>query len=121
MRIVFITADSVNPDTEEELHGWIDWNWSRTQLHENKEDVRALELEDGQDTQTFIESILGAVHTDDGETFYAVDGETDGMTGISWSWAAHVEEVPMCERHGGAWGNDTTCPNCTDEDGNPRA
>lgn len=25
-----------------------------------------------------------------------------------------------CGRHGGPWGEDSTCERCTDEDGNPR-
>ena len=28
---------------------------------------------------------------------------------------------PICDRHGGAWGEDETCEQCTDEEGVPRA
>lgn len=28
--------------------------------------------------------------------------------------------APQCGRHGGDWGDDETCEDCTDEDGNPR-
>ena len=29
--------------------------------------------------------------------------------------------VAQCAQHGGDWGGDTTCPVCTDGEGNPRA
>lgn len=32
---------------------------------------------------------------------------------------AYPEEV-QCGRHGGPWGGDETCEDCTDEDGEPR-
>lgn len=37
----FYTATSVNPDGEEE-YGWIDRDWSRTELHDSRNYVRAV-------------------------------------------------------------------------------
>ncbi len=30
------------------------------------------------------------------------------------------DHTPMCGRHGGVWGDDLTCTDCTNEDGTPR-
>lgn len=93
MRKVYITADIYNPVTEEESHGWIDWNWSRTQLHENKEDVRTLELEDDENVWKFIENLIGEIDLQSRSTYYAADSVTDYVTGLSYTYAAHVEQA----------------------------
>jgi hypothetical protein len=30
------------------------------------------------------------------------------------------EDTPRCDRHGGQWGDDLTCEDCTYENGDPR-
>lgn len=90
---IYITATSVDPDTMEENHGWIDPEWSMTQLHDDKEDVRYIDVDSDTypDVQDQIYQIIGDTHTDDGERFYG-DGSTQDMnTGIDWSYCAHVE------------------------------
>jgi len=34
--------------------------------------------------------------------------------------AHNGDQDGLCPRHGGEWGDDVTCPKCTDQDGNPR-
>lgn len=91
MRKVFITATVVNPDTEENYHGWIDLNWNRFQLLEDKELVGHHDVEDGENALDVIESLIGAVEISDGETFYAQDGQTNMESGEVWIYAAHLE------------------------------
>lgn len=34
-------------------------------------------------------------------------------------WATSIVELLTCTRHGGVWGTDETCAQCTDSDGHP--
>ncbi len=92
MRKVYITATVVNPDTEEEFHGWVDLNWSRFLIFENMEDVRFHELDDDEDAQQVVESLIGSYETSERGTWYAQDSVMNPETGETWSYAAHVED-----------------------------
>lgn len=93
MRKIYITATSVNADTEEEYHGWIDWNWSPFELYENKEDVRYIELEDGEDERQAVYDLIGSFEEPESHTpgrYYAHDSKL--QNGEYWSYCAHVED-----------------------------
>ena len=92
MRKIHITATVVNADTEEELNGWIDWDWSPFELYENKEDVWFIELEYGEDERQAVEDLLGSVEGKDMTPgrYYAHDQKLEN--GEYWSYCAHVED-----------------------------
>lgn len=94
---IYITATSTDPDTMESSSGWIDPEWSMTQLHDDKKDVRYLEVDD-EDTVDVIEDIIfqtiGDYTVEDsprGETYNSSGAIQDSATGLYWSYCAHVE------------------------------
>lgn len=84
--------------TEESAHygdfaeaGWIDPNYSKTVLFQDRDDVSVYSLADKEDAVELIRSHIGSTHSDDDETFYALDGRQEGTD--YWMYAAHIEEV----------------------------
>lgn len=102
----FMTATAVDPDTSEEQHGWVDPGWSRTKLHDSRNDVGALcsvslDLdgfpgEDGEEELfgAVMENLGGARDNGDG-SFYGDDEWQDPSTGVYWTYAVHfVRKFP---------------------------
>lgn len=93
---VYITADVINLDSEEEFHGWVDLRWNRFELRENKEDVRPhiYDPETDGTIREYVETLIGGIDSgSDGETFYAADSDMNHETGEYWRYAAHVEDI----------------------------
>jgi hypothetical protein len=99
---VYVTATSATPvyDADhdvvelEERSGWVDPNWSRVYLHDEKEDVRPLwSGTDPADAADAIKSFLGTVEASGDSrgsrgTYYGGDTEQD--SDVTFSYAAHV-------------------------------
>lgn len=97
---VFMTADTHSPDSEWTMSGWIDPGWSRTVLHESRNDVGPVVSEDldsdGHPSPEGEEEIFDAVHNnlgafeDNGDgTFYGQDVYQEPETGQYWTYALH--------------------------------
>jgi hypothetical protein len=51
----------------------------------------------------------------------ALPGRLDVDNGMVWTYPLDTEfTIYLCGRHGGAWGDDETCEDCTYEDGRVR-
>lgn len=94
MRKIYITATTVDADnTENQENGWIDWNWSPYELHDDKDDVRYIELEDGEDERQAVYDLIGEFEDPEPHTpgrYYASDSQL--QDGKYWSYCAHVED-----------------------------
>jgi hypothetical protein len=94
---VSFTADVVTEESaahgDADRRGWVDINWSRTMVHENKEDVRVHLFDTREEAEEFIESEIGSADSYDGEHWYAADSHTDLQTGEDWSYCGHITEV----------------------------
>lgn len=109
----FVTASTVNLDTGAEGNGWIDWGWSTTMLHSEREDVEPVITIDESDTEALaneipdiLAEVVGVYFNNGAGTFYAEDEYTH--EGVSYSYAIHFKRVD--ERTETAW--------CPCEDGN---
>lgn len=89
---VQFTADVFNPDTEEEFHGWLDPQWSKTQLFELDTDVKTYEFDTREEAEEFIESEIGVADSFDGEDWYSADAHMDLESGGNWSYHARITE-----------------------------
>lgn len=110
----FVTASTVDLDyPHREGNGWIDWGWSSTLLHENRDDVDPLVDIDEDDDYALqneipdaIGEVLGAYTNNGSGTFYGEDAET--RDGVSYTYAVHFKRVDR----------DTETLWCPVEDGN---
>lgn len=109
----FVTVSTVNLDTGAEGDGWIDWGWSTTMLHSEREDVEPVIEIDESDTEALADEIpdilaevVGVYHNNGAGTFYAEDAYE--REGVSYSYAIHFKRVDG--RTETAW--------CPVEDGN---
>ncbi len=91
---VNFTASVQNPDTEEEFHGFISPEWSKTQLFSEATDVKTFEFETREDAEKFIEETIGEADNFDGEDWYAADSHFDLESGEDWSYHARITEQP---------------------------
>ncbi len=108
----FVTVSTVYP-TGGEDHGWIDWGWSTTMIHGDREDVEPVLSIDENDTEALaneipdiLSEVVGVYHNNGAGTFYAEDAYESA--GVSYSYAIHFKRVD--ERTETAW--------CPCEDGN---
>lgn len=95
----FVTASTVDLDyPHREGNGWIDWGWSSTLLHAEREDVEPV-LSINEDDRESLESeipdilaeVVGFYHNNGAGTFYAQDAET--RDGVSYSYAIHFKRI----------------------------
>lgn len=94
MKKITFTANSVDSDTGEESHGWINPDYSMFTMYDNAEDVPAYEIEPGEsdeEVNRFIESHIGSIDHSERGTFYGSEAQMDMDTGKYWSYAAHIE------------------------------
>ncbi|WPH58161.1 hypothetical protein SEA_LUCKYSOCKE_195 [Streptomyces phage LuckySocke] len=110
----FVTVSTVHPNGSED-NGWIDWGWSTTMLHKEREDVEPVLSIDESDTEALadevpdiIAEVVGVCHNNGAGTFYAEDAYVDMRTGVSYMYAIHFKRVD----------NDTETAWCPVEDGN---
>lgn len=91
MTKVIFTASSINPETEQEAHGYVDLDWNRFVLHEDAEDVRTKEVPSYMTIEDFLEEELGSIDNYNGRgTYYFADGKMNYETGETFTYAAHV-------------------------------
>lgn len=94
---VRFTADLITEVEDGELEtesGWVDWNWTRWDVEENREDVRFFDFETREEAEEFIGDELGAVEHDEGsDNYYAADTVQNYQTGVNARYAAHIEEL----------------------------
>lgn len=101
-------ADITDPDES----GWVDTQWSRTQVWESRNDVAPVatynpaDEYDAEDYPTVAEWIaavvsdeLGAAADNGDGTWYGQDTRDDYATGDVWSYALHFE-VKGCDARG---------------------
>ena len=74
--------------------GWIDPIRARD-IQPNREDVAPYGFGTRKDAVEWIESVIGAVETSDGESYYGIDAQQDMKTGDYWRYAAHLSEGPI--------------------------
>lgn len=95
---VSFTADVVTEESAAEgmaaRSGWVDKAWSRTEVFENKEDVRVHLFDTREEAEEFIESEIGSADSYDGEDWYAADPHEDYRTGESVHYCGHITELP---------------------------
>ena len=95
---VAFTADVVTAESAEhgdaDRRGWIDWDWSSRQVHENKEDVRVHIFDTREEAEKYIEDTIGTADSYDGYDWYAADPREDYRTGESWNYCGHITELP---------------------------
>lgn len=93
----FVTATAVDfhgEDDYTERHGWIDTNWSMTELMESRNDANAIVDCDESDAETLSDEISEALemvypYEDNGDgTFYG-QSETTDESGTVWTYAVH--------------------------------
>jgi hypothetical protein len=89
----YMTADAVYPDGREE-HGWIDPEWSHTELFTAREDVDPImEIDAGDEfLADAIREILGdgGAFEDNGDgTYYGSSSTQCQETGVYWGYAVH--------------------------------
>ncbi len=95
----FVSASTVDLDyPHREGNGWIDWGWSSTLLHENRDDVDPLVDIDETDSETLADEIpdaigevLGAYCNNGSGTFYGEDSEN--RDGVSYTYAVHFKRI----------------------------
>lgn len=95
----FVTASTVDLDyPHREGDGWIDWGWSSTLLHSERDDVDPVISIDETDREALedeipdiIGEVLGAYTNNGAGTFYAEDAET--RDGVSYSYALHFKRI----------------------------
>lgn len=94
---VSFTADVTTPESASagmaDRSGWVDIEFSRRQVFENKEDVRVHLFDTLEAAEEFIESEIGSADSYDGEHWYAADVKDDYQTGEQWSYCGHVKEL----------------------------
>ena len=110
----FVSVSTVHPNGMEE-DGWIDWGWSSTMLHKERDDVDPVLSIDIENTTALADEIpdilsevVGVYYNNGSGTFYAEDAYVDMRTGVSYMYAIHFK--CMDERTETAW--------CPCEDGN---
>jgi len=88
-------SQTVFNDTEEgytEEHGWIDPPWSRTQLHDSRNDVRPLLdlwIEDDDLTEELRDILIG--FNDNGDGSYYGNETESFRPNESWHYAIHLK------------------------------
>ena len=95
----FVSASTAELDHPyRENNGWIDWGWSSTLLHENRDDVEPLIDIDEEDSEALADEIpdvlgivLGAYCNNGSGTFYGQDSENHD--GVSYTYAVHFKRV----------------------------
>ena len=101
---IYMTATKVSNWAEDgsgnhsEEHGWINPNWSLTEIYENFNDVNPVELFDNDSEETYAQWVtrvvrenLNGVEWDGGDTFYAAGVEIPNYaTGDEMHYALHV-------------------------------
>ncbi len=68
---------------------------------------------------------LTAIRENVRKSYWDVQDTPDGVVhitrqGLVTVWTVQVITEPICGRHGGPWGDDPTCEDCTYENGNPK-
>lgn len=89
-----ITATRVAPDGTES-HGWIDPQWSRTELFDSRNDVRPIIQESASDPDIAVlvaDALLGEIGlpVDNGDGTYYGRDETMAPDGSVWTYAIHL-------------------------------
>lgn len=94
---VRFTADVVTEESaasgDYDRSGWIDPEFSKTQLFDVREDVKIYRFDSREEAEKFILETIGDHDSYDGFAWYAADTHEDYVTGDSWSYAAHIEEA----------------------------
>ena len=92
MFTVTFTATVVNPDSEEEFHGYVNPKWSMHQLYTEPTDVESFAFDSRKEAEEFVESTIGVADNYDGEDWYAADSTMNLETGEDWSYHARISE-----------------------------
>ena len=90
---VRFTADRITEESGAEgmaaESGWID-PMNMKEIFPNREDVGVYGFGTWGEAVEWIESVIGAVETTDGESYYGIDSQMDMITGDYWRYAAHI-------------------------------
>ena len=93
---VRFTADRITEESASEgmaaESGWIDPIRARD-IQPNREDVAPYGFGTRAEAVDWIESVIGAVETTDGESYYGIDSQMDMITGDYWRYAAHISST----------------------------
>lgn len=93
---VRFTADRITEESAAEgmaaESGWID-PMRMKDIRENREDVGVYGFGTKAAAVEWVESVIGAVETTDGESYYGIDSKQDIITGDYWSYAAHISST----------------------------
>lgn len=101
--LAFMTATAVeiagSEDERGERNGWIDLDWSRTTMHDSRDDVTPLMNEDESDTTAVEEKVRdilgdGSLFADNGDgSFHEIDEtKTDNE---SWTYVVHFSRQSL--------------------------
>lgn len=90
------TAVEIGPEDERnERYGWIDREWSMTDIHDSRNDVSPLVSLDESDTEALADEIRdvlgdGSLWEDNGDgSFYGKDERVED--GYSWTYVVHFK------------------------------
>ncbi len=90
MFTVLFTADVLNPDTEETFNGYVNPEYSMTQLFTEPTDVVSVTFDTRAEAEAYVEETIGAADSYDGEDWYAADSHME--SGEDWSYHAAIRE-----------------------------
>jgi hypothetical protein len=92
MFTVLITADVLNPDTEETFNGYVSPKWSMYELRSEPTDVESVTFDTKAEAEAYVESTIGVADSYDGEYWYAADSKMNLESGESWTYQAVIRE-----------------------------